>query len=131
MVKALTLFMPSLSMIFLRCVMTVASPMFSLSAISLLMKPCTMSDITSISRSLSIFRFRISGMGGICSPCPWACCWSIRIARTSSFSGILIQRQWKSASCDMGSSDRVRTMVLRLCASKKALFSSTMFIDVK
>ena len=54
----------SFSMMFLRCVITVVRPMFSWSAISLLIYPCTISASTSISRSVSTCARKARGSGG-------------------------------------------------------------------
>ena len=88
-VSPATLLMPNLLVIFLRCEITVVSEMHSLSAISLLISPCTTSWSTSISRcdrsgcssiptgwvvSATLHQpiVRIGPRGGDCVPC-----WSV------------------------------------------------------
>ncbi len=73
-VRADTLFIFSFSMIFLRCVTTVANPMLSFAAISLLIYPRTMYVITSTSRSDNMPAPDGPDAGGRLRPCAWALC---------------------------------------------------------
>ena len=108
MVSALTLFIPSFSIMFLRCVITVVIPILSWSATSLLINPCTISDSTSISRSVKTFARRTLGSGGRFLPLACAACSSARIERTNCSSGTLIQRLWKWLNWVLGLLDVVR-----------------------
>ena len=132
-VRADTLLMLSFSIKLRRCVMVVVRLMFKRSAISLLIKPFTISVITSISRADKCFSLLHAVTdGGRLRPSAWADCSRASNERTSCFSGTEVFRQWKpvkgegEASCELFS-----TIVLRLCSVKKCKSAVIALVEAK
>lgn len=105
--------------------------MFSMLPISLLIKPLTMSDMTSISRADNFLSCSVLGTGGRWRPCECADCSRASSERTSFFSGTDVHRQWNPANVGWSSEEADKTIVLPRLPAKNCKFPVTVFVDAK